>query len=206
MGNKFDGILIPFFFDRKGNLGRTLGITYDELQLGPQNLKINFAHPTSEKLTKFGIFWLENCPESGPYSPKACSSWLMPRFSSMPGTYYQTSIRVRPTNERDGTPFDHDFIFWSRGKPASIGHQYALGLEISERMLKGGSVNEIVKVWQKEEYDMKFSRTIGELEKGNRKILGQIPAIELSKTKRRLELKARDASWKYKQPLVEHIA
>jgi len=202
----FNGAVIPFFFDREGSLGRIIGITSNELQLGPDNIKINIAIPAPEQLKQLRLFWLEDCPEQGPYSQTACYTWLMPRFSSMPGTYYQTAVRIKPTEDRDGTPYDSDVIFWSEGRPATPGHQYSLGLEITNRIMSGVSMEKVVSMWLNGKYNLGFSRTIGDLKQLNSRIIERAPALRLDAEKRRLELEARDAGWPYRQPLVKEIA
>ena len=204
--NLFDGIVFPFFLKNSEVLGRVLGATSSELEFGPRDTKVNFAYHEAEEFYKFGIFWLDNCPKTGPYSRTACYYWLMPHFSKFPETYLATAIRVRPTKEKYKTPYEHDFIFWAKGEPASSGHQYILGSEIANQLLSNDrSLPDVVKAWQNEDYDLKFTKTIGELSNAYTTILKDIPKVQLDSAMKKLEIEARNAGWKSRAPLVEAV-
>jgi len=202
----FDGAVIPLFMADQSIVGSVLGIVTSELTIGPKDLRVNLATPTSEDFGKFRYFWLDGCEKDGPYSTTACYTWLMPRFSSLPGIHFGTSIRVRPTEEKDKTPFDYDIICWARGEPVALGHQYTGAAEAS-RLLEGKhSLTDMARAWEKGEYKVTASRTIGELNAGMKQIAEKAPAIILSSAKRELEIRARDAGWKYRSPLVAATA
>lgn len=206
---KLDGIILPLPFADVSDgigLGRLLGVTSHELAGCPKDIVVNVAVPKSKELAKTVIYWLDNCPEgNSPWSKKACAFWLIQKFSNF-HEYDRLAVRVRPSEPKeDNTYQEYDFIFWARGKPVTIGHQYDIGSNINKMLGEGRSLRDVVGAWQQKDYDLKFGRPIGDFEAEIDKILEDVPMVKMIDTKRNLEIDARNAGWHSLYPLVESV-
>jgi len=188
---KFNGILLPLvsraITDR---VGEVMGITHRELSIGPDQIKFSYAFPKDKGLSNVALFWLENCNQSGPYSMRACYYWLLPSFSKSPGGQ---AVRVRP-NEHASSG-DYGFIFWQNGKPTSLGQQYVVGSNICRKLPADKSLYDVIEAWENDEYDVRFSRTLGEMNNILGAAIKNLPKPKLDRPRERLLLKARDAGW-----------
>jgi hypothetical protein len=208
---RFDGIILPLMFrdvagkGRCTGIGAVMGITQRELGFGPGEIVINYAFPTDERIKKSGLFWLDNCPASGPYSRNACYYWLLPHFSQIRDAS-RIAIRVRPTERGFPKYIGYDAIFWTEGKPASLGHQYGLGEDIISRTLsESATLGDVIEAWVREEYDLRFSKSVKEFNEIMDEVLGDIPTMILKSAENRVRVQARDATWFSKSTLVREV-
>ncbi len=209
MGDKlYDGVILPIAYDL-GFLGSVIGITLSELKLGPENIKFNIAYPKSTELNKAVLFWLENLPETGPYSKSASYYWVLPEFSEL-SQASKMAVRIKPTStlKEDKTFHKHDYIFWERGKPVTLAHQYAAGNEMARHLFYNNrslNLDDVIKAWQNEEYNMKFSKTLGEMDSIFDKLFADNPRVQINKIKKDLEIQSRNAGWETKRYLVSEF-
>ena len=205
---EFDGIILPNTYDF-GFLGSIIGITLAELKFGPEDIKLNIAYPKSTELNKAVLFWLENLPETGPYSKSASYYWIMPEFSELSAAS-KMAVRIKPTSisKEDKTFHKYDYIFWERGKPVTLGHQYSTGNEMNRNLFYNNrhlNLDDVIKAWQNEEYDMKFSKTLGEMDSIFDKLFADNPRVQINKIKRSLEIQTRNAGWETQRYLVSEF-
>ena len=195
-----DGIILPRVFNTSVK-GAILGLTTRELALAPNTITLNVATPQSEKFSCAQLFWLENCPEFGEYSSAACAYWLLPSFSKI-GETLNNAIRVKPSELGKG----YDTIFWKRGEAVNIGQQYNVGANLIPRFVQEGcTFHDIILAWQRKEYTLEISKTIGELRGAYQTILRDVPQVQLDQTKHVLEVRARDTGWHNMRPLVAEV-
>jgi len=192
----FDGIILPMPSDEE-RMGEIIGITSRELGFREKDIKVNLVSPKHEELSQLWLYWLDNCPEKGPYSRRACYSWLLPSFSVSPEKNH-TAIMARPTYQEDITLMENDFIAWYGGRPVKIGHQYEMGIRMS-KLLGDHSISVVVNAWQRGDYDVKFSKTMKEFENA---YVENLPMERLRRPRKELEIEARNAGWEFKSALM----
>lgn len=206
---EFNGIVLPLKFkngEKNNCVGAVMGISQRELGLGPSDIVVNYAIPTNPKLSKAGMFWLEGCPETGPYSMTACSYWLLPYFSNLVDTG-KTAVRIKPSRDSDGTWHTYDHIFWNNGSVVSAGHQYSFGTETSLHTFRNPTgLMSAREEWGRGHYDLKFSMNLGELNDNTKELLNKFPEVRLEVPRRELSIESRDAGWDAMVCLVKGIA
>lgn len=199
--NNFDGIILPFFGGV--GIGRVLGTSVRELRFGGEDIKLNIAIPNREEVRKFGLFWLENFPETPEYSKKASYYWLLREFSKL-NDFGEYAIRVRPGEKGFGRPVDHEFIFWEKGKPLSVGEQYSAGINMIRPDQKI-TLFDVILSWQQKEYELRYCDRVGKLDEVTEQTfnLSKIPHLQIEKVKERLTIEARNVGWKTQYALVD---
>ena len=118
------------------------------------------------------------------------------------------AIRVKPTSilDKDKTWYKHDLIYWSRGEPVNLGHQYEFGEDSARRYLgKNRSWNDAIEAYQNGDYEMVFSRSLAEVREIFNKTIFDVPKIKLDDAKHALRIEARNAGWPAKLALVEGV-
>lgn len=201
MGATPNGIILPRIY-RGRVIGAALGITTRELALAPKEINLVLAHPKDEAMAAAQLYWLENCPPTGEYSTEACAYWLLPHFSRL-GETRNSAIRIKPNEKENG--YGYDAIFWSQGKPISLGEQYSTGAELVPRFLKGRTLHQLVDAWENEQYEIESALTLGELSTRLKSIVGEYPQVQFDNAEHELRLQARDAGWNATRPLVRQF-
>lgn len=203
---KFKGIILPLPFSETVR-GSAIGIISRELAGSPEDIKINIAKPNAQKLSKFELYWLENCPEASgnEWSEHACAYYVIQRFSRIPETGL-SAIRVKPD---ENNRYGYDFIFWKDGKAVPIGQQYIFGSRLMRTVFGNGQydLDDVVKAWEKEDCKIIVSTPIYKFESEMDKVLAKDgllpPYLTKMRAQNKLEIQARNAGWPATRILID---